>query len=80
MAKVIFGKRSSVLLSMQNRDAVYNFYCGVLDGKILKQLQTGSSCRSRTPYRYVIREGTDALSSAQIHQFGRAINVSLCLF
>ena len=36
MAKVIFGNHSSVLVPLQDRDIIREFYCEVLGGKITK--------------------------------------------
>ncbi|HVA66355.1 MAG TPA: VOC family protein [Elusimicrobiota bacterium] len=36
MAKVIFGKHSSVVVPRQDRDGIRKFYCDVLGGKITK--------------------------------------------
>jgi hypothetical protein len=36
MTKVIFGNHSSVLVPIQDRDSIRNFYCDVLGGKIMK--------------------------------------------
>jgi catechol 2,3-dioxygenase-like lactoylglutathione lyase family enzyme len=36
MARVIFGNHSSVLVPQQDRDAIRQFYCDVLGGKVMK--------------------------------------------
>jgi hypothetical protein len=37
MAKIMFGNHSSVIVPLQDRESIRNFYCDVLGGKITKE-------------------------------------------